>query len=134
MGCSGALFGLLGYQIVDAIITWKDVRSPRTRFAKLMIVLLISLAVGLLPGLDNFTHLGGLIMGILLSILMTAFHPSSTLTATICTWISKLIAFVLAIALYVGFLLIFYTAEDLDNVCPKCKYFSCIPSSGWCDV
>jgi ABC-type amino acid transport system permease subunit len=134
MGCSGALFGLVGFELVELVITWKDVRNPLPRFLKLLAVILISLGIGLLPGLDNFAHIGGLIMGILLSMFLSSSHPFPSTAANICMWMSRTIAFILIIALYIVFLLLFFTTEDLDSICPNCKYLSCIPVSGWCDV
>lgn len=134
MGCSGALFGLLGYELVEIIIHWKDVRNPCGQFIRLNIIIIISLAIGLLPGLDNFAHIGGFIMGLLLSALLSPEHPSRSKKALIIIWIVRVIAFVLVIVLYVVFLNIFNTAADLDAVCPNCKYLSCLPVNGWCDV
>ena len=58
MGCSGALFGLIGYMFIDVIVNWKDISNPVRELVKLLIVTIISLILGLLPGLDNFCHLG----------------------------------------------------------------------------
>ena len=58
MGCSGALFGLIGYMFIDVIVNWKDIANPVRELVKLLIVTIISLVLGLLPGLDNFCHLG----------------------------------------------------------------------------
>jgi len=58
MGCSGALFGLIGFMFVDILLNWRDTVNPWRELSKLAITTLISLALGLLPGLDNFAHLG----------------------------------------------------------------------------
>lgn len=58
MGCSGALFGIIGYMFVDVIVNWKNIMNPVRELVKLFIVTIISLVLGLLPGLDNFAHLG----------------------------------------------------------------------------
>lgn len=60
MGCSGALFGIIGYMFVDVIVNWKNIVNPTRELVKLLIVTIISLVLGLLPGLDNFAHLGKL--------------------------------------------------------------------------
>ncbi|KAE8373196.1 hypothetical protein BDV26DRAFT_272673 [Aspergillus bertholletiae] len=67
-GCSGALFGILALFILDLFYTWKDRPSP---FVELVIMVLgvgISFVLGLLPGLDNFSHIGGFIMGLALGL------------------------------------------------------------------
>lgn len=58
MGCSGALFGLIGYMFIDVIVNWKTIHRPMAELMKLLIMTIISLVLGLLPGLDNFCHLG----------------------------------------------------------------------------
>jgi membrane associated rhomboid family serine protease len=58
MGCSGALFGLIGFMFVDILLNWRDTQNPWTELSKLAITTIISLVLGLLPGLDNFAHLG----------------------------------------------------------------------------
>lgn len=58
MGCSGALFGLIGYMFVDILLNWKDTVQPWRELTKLAVTTIISLVLGLLPGLDNFAHLG----------------------------------------------------------------------------
>jgi membrane associated rhomboid family serine protease len=58
MGCSGALFGLIGYMFIDVLINWKFLPHPIRDLMSLLISTIISLVLGLLPGLDNFAHIG----------------------------------------------------------------------------
>ncbi|KAI7902757.1 uncharacterized protein BX663DRAFT_569575 [Cokeromyces recurvatus] len=134
MGCSGALFGLVGYTVVDLIMSWKQVTKPGRELVKLLLVIIISLVLGLLPGLDNFAHIGGLIMGLLVSTLLKSKHQYASRYSMIITWIVRIVSFILIIVLFVVFLRIFYTATDLSTVCPGCKYLSCLPVNGWCDI
>jgi len=63
-GCSGALFGILALYLLDLLYDWPQRESP---FVELVIMILgvgISFVLGLLPGLDNFSHIGGFIMGL----------------------------------------------------------------------
>ena len=60
MGCSGALFGLIGYMFIDVIVNWKTIARPVRELMTLLLVTVVSLVLGLLPGLDNFAHLGKL--------------------------------------------------------------------------
>lgn len=57
-GCSGALFGLIGYMFIDVLVNWKTNPNPIRELMQLLITTVISLVLGLLPGLDNFAHLG----------------------------------------------------------------------------
>lgn len=67
-GCSGCLFGILALFMLDLFYTWKERSSP---WVELLIMLLgvgISFVLGLLPSLDNFSHIGGFIMGLALGL------------------------------------------------------------------
>lgn len=57
-GCSGALFGLIGYMFIDVLVNWKVLPHPVRDLMSLLVSTIISLVLGLLPGLDNFAHIG----------------------------------------------------------------------------
>ena len=67
-GASGALFGLIAINLLDLLYTWHERRSPKKELAFIMLDIIISFALGLLPGLDNFSHIGGFLMGLVLGI------------------------------------------------------------------
>jgi ABC-type amino acid transport system permease subunit len=134
MGCSGALFGLIGYSVADISIRWKEIRRPGRELSILLFTAIISLVLGLFPGIDNFAHIGGFIMGLLFGVILSSSPQSASRRSIIFIWIARVIALVLAIVLYVVFLRIFYTSSDLSTVCPNCKYLSCLPINGWCDT
>jgi hypothetical protein len=67
-GASGALFGILALNLLDLLYTWNDRPSPWKDFAFIMLDVVISFVLGLLPGLDNFSHIGGFFMGLVLGI------------------------------------------------------------------
>ncbi|CAO3701930.1 unnamed protein product [Rhizopus stolonifer] len=61
-GCSGALFGLIGYMFIDIMVNWKFLPYPMRDLMGLLVSTIISLVLGLLPGLDNFAHIGKTVM------------------------------------------------------------------------
>jgi len=69
-GASGAIFGLLGsllYYSLKRPLLWKSGFGMN-----LVIVILINFGFGLTqPGIDNFAHLGGLLMGIITTVLLS---------------------------------------------------------------
>jgi len=69
-GASGAIFGLLGallYYSLKRPLLWKSGFGMN-----LVIVILINFGFGLTqPGIDNFAHLGGLLMGTITTVLLT---------------------------------------------------------------
>ncbi|CAM0138882.1 unnamed protein product [Umbelopsis sp. WA50703] len=133
MGCSGALFGLIGFMFVDILLNWKDTVQPWRELTKLAITTIISLVLGLLPGLDNFAHLGGFIIGIVAGIMLINTRRRATRQFKIFTWIARLCALVLLIVIFVVTIKEFYEVADPSKICPNCKYLSCLPVSNWCD-
>ncbi|KAI9052169.1 hypothetical protein LZ554_003531 [Drepanopeziza brunnea f. sp. 'monogermtubi'] len=67
-GASGALFGVIALNLLDLLYTWGERRSPWKDLAFIMLDCIISFGLGLLPGLDNFSHIGGFLMGLALGI------------------------------------------------------------------
>ncbi|KAF2710213.1 rhomboid family membrane protein-like protein [Pleomassaria siparia CBS 279.74] len=68
VGASGALFGVLALVLLDLLYNWSTRRSPVTDLLFLLLDIVISFVLGLLPGLDNFAHIGGFMMGLVLGI------------------------------------------------------------------
>jgi len=67
-GASGALFGIIALMLLDLLYSWKDRRSPVKDLMFIMLDVVISFVLGLLPGLDNFAHIGGFLMGLALGV------------------------------------------------------------------
>lgn len=67
-GASGSLFGIIALTLLDLLYTWKKRSSPWKDLAFIGLDVVISFVLGLLPGLDNFSHIGGFLMGIVLGV------------------------------------------------------------------
>ncbi|KAI0536067.1 hypothetical protein GGR58DRAFT_407150 [Xylaria digitata] len=67
-GASGALFGIIAITLLDLLYSWNERRNPGRELFFILIEIVISFVLGLLPGLDNFSHIGGFIVGLTLGI------------------------------------------------------------------
>jgi membrane associated rhomboid family serine protease len=67
-GASGSLFGIIALTLLDLLYSWKDRRNPVKDLLFIGLDIVISFVLGLLPGLDNFSHIGGFLMGLALGI------------------------------------------------------------------
>lgn len=65
-GASGALFGLIALDLLDLLFNWSTYENPKRALAINIAEIVISFVIGLLPGLDNFSHIGGFVMGLLM--------------------------------------------------------------------
>jgi membrane associated rhomboid family serine protease len=67
-GASGCLFGVLALVLLDLIYSWNERAKPGRELLIILLDIVISFVLGLLPGLDNFSHIGGFLMGLVLGI------------------------------------------------------------------
>ncbi|KAI9280436.1 rhomboid family-domain-containing protein [Sporodiniella umbellata] len=132
-GCSGALFGLIGYMFIDIMVNWKFLPFPMRDLMGLLISTIISLVLGLLPGLDNFAHVGGFAIGILMGMVVAPMRPMPTPTIKALTWVMRVVALAGLVVLFAVSIHQFYAVYDTTKICPNCKYFSCLPVRDWCD-
>ena len=63
-GASGSLFGIIALMLLDLLYHWEERKSPWVDLAWICLDVVISFVLGLLPGLDNFSHIGGFLMGL----------------------------------------------------------------------
>ncbi|KAJ1658323.1 hypothetical protein IWQ61_002425 [Dispira simplex] len=124
VGASGALFGLFGCQLLEILFHWKLVKNPGWELAKFTLVMLVCLALGLLPYVDNFAHIGGFLTGIFagLIFLSNLSLDKYTFRIRIVSWI---IAVAVIIILFAVALTTFYNSDDPTKICSWCKYLSC---------
>lgn len=67
-GASGSLFGVIALTLLDLFYSWTERRNPVKDLMFIILDIVISFVLGLLPGLDNFSHIGGFLMGLGLGI------------------------------------------------------------------
>lgn len=72
-GASGSLFGLIALDLLDLLFNWSVYKNPYRALLLHIFEFVVSFVIGLLPGLDNFSHIGGFLMGILMG---TVLLPS----------------------------------------------------------
>jgi len=99
----------------------------------LILTIVISLAIGvLLPGVDNFCHVGGFIMGIITGFV---FLPNLSYGKCQARWRVCIICtcIPLAIVLFVVSLVAFYAGVDANGWCTWCSDISCVKVLSWCN-
>ncbi|KEY69771.1 hypothetical protein S7711_03750 [Stachybotrys chartarum IBT 7711] len=67
-GASGSLFGIIALTLLDLLYSWKDRRNPVKDLLFIIVDVVIAFVLGLLPGLDNFSHIGGFLTGLTVGI------------------------------------------------------------------
>lgn len=67
-GASGSIFSIISLSLLEHLYRWKQIERPVRGLILLLLDIMISLGLGLLPGVDNFSHIGGFIIGLLLGV------------------------------------------------------------------
>ncbi|KAF8078720.1 hypothetical protein FPV67DRAFT_1571718 [Lyophyllum atratum] len=127
IGASGAIFGTVAVTWVDLFAHWKYQYRPVRKLVFMTIELLIGVAIGFIPFVDNFAHLGGFLMGLLVG---TTFYPVISVTKRhkLIMWCFRIVAIPLAVILFVVLTRNFYTSDPYA-ACSGCRYLSCFPTA-----
>ncbi|PON69331.1 Peptidase S54, rhomboid [Trema orientale] len=146
VGASGALFGLLGGMLSELITNWTLYANKVAALLTLVFIIVVNLAVGILPHVDNFAHIGGFISGFLLGFIFLVrpqfrwISQRYTSQGRMATPISKHKTYQYAlwilslILLTVGFILgliVLLQGVNLNDRCSWCHYLSCVPIAHW---
>jgi membrane associated rhomboid family serine protease len=135
VGASGALFGIFGAFLAELIQNWHLVPTRRERLCSLFSLtfsILLNLAVGILPFVDNFAHLGGLIGGVLLGFPLLIYlwngPKDGCSTRQAVGGAVGAVGFAVIFVLVLGLLI---AGVNASSFCTWCRYISCVPSPWW---
>ncbi|XP_058085923.1 RHOMBOID-like protein 2 [Magnolia sinica] len=144
VGASGALFGLLGAMLSELLTNWTIYSNKAAALLTLVIIIVINLAVGILPHVDNFAHIGGFLSGFLLGFVFLVrpqfgwmdrhnLPPEVRVKSKYKAYqyILWLTAVVLLIVGYAVGLVMLFRGENGNDHCHWCHYLSCVPTSSW---
>eukprot|EP00475_Leptophrys_vorax_P035777 TRINITY_DN5942_c0_g1_i3.p1 TRINITY_DN5942_c0_g1~~TRINITY_DN5942_c0_g1_i3.p1 ORF type:complete len:489 (-),score=-26.19 TRINITY_DN5942_c0_g1_i3:246-1712(-) len=159
VGASGALFGLVGACLSELLINWGLYENRVSALITLIVLILVNLAIGLLPYIDNFAHIGGCLAGFLLGFALllrpqrgyidlrdtegvqqaTAIAAAGgdpvTTKYSACQWWTRMAAAVAFLGMFTACITVLFTSGSTGGSCEWCKYLSCVPSPWWsCDA
>jgi membrane associated rhomboid family serine protease len=158
-GAGGAIMGLIGAGFADMFINWPVTERKIFKLIDLTLFLLISLGFGLMPQVDNFANVGGLLTGFLLGLILLkrpqkgykdtrhlsqleAFmvnNEDPDLPPVPMYRISQRVVSLMALLFLTALLatgLIFLFWERANNIrvnksCSWCHYAACVPNLKW---
>ncbi|XP_068682671.1 inactive rhomboid protein 1-like [Montipora foliosa] len=125
VGASGALFGLVALLIIKLLQLRHDVRRPCMEALIFLGVALISFAIGTLPYIGNFVHIGGFLFGSLASLALLPRTNSRFTNLGLKSCQKVVFMSLLIIALVCAFVAFFVVKKS--EFCSWCKYIDCIP-------
>lgn len=133
VGASTAIYGMGSYYFVDLMVHWSLIISPGRYLAGLLIGTVIGLAFGMLPGIDNFAHIGGIIGGFIVSMLVV---PRTKEGKSLRYAHAALIIGPPLLVTYLVLCVVFLCVPSLRQLvwgCHWCEYLNCVPLFHWCD-
>ncbi|KAI9077011.1 hypothetical protein K1719_028363 [Acacia pycnantha] len=147
VGASGALFGLLGAMLSELLTNWTIYTNKAAALLTLLVIVVINLAIGILPHVDNFAHIGGFLTGFLLGFILlprpqfgwleqrqlpnNVRIKSKYKAYQYVLWIVSLVLLIAGLSIA---LVMLYKKENGYDHCHWCRYLSCVPTSKWkCD-
>ncbi|ORX45773.1 hypothetical protein BCR36DRAFT_108329 [Piromyces finnis] len=130
VGCSGALYGLIGCLFLDLIQSWKIIVNPWRELVKMLIIIAASFAIGLCSFIDNSAHVGGFISGILTGLI---FLPTISFSKTDLRIKRSAMIVSIFVTIFV-FQWVIKTFYSENQKCKWCKYINCIDYKDWCDA
>ncbi|GER43307.1 rhomboid family protein [Striga asiatica] len=144
VGASGALFGLLGAMLSELLTNWTIYTNKIAALFTLLVIIAINLAVGILPHVDNFAHIGGFLTGFLLGFILLVRpqfgwlegrhrQTNARLTSkySICQYVLLIAAAILVVIGFTVGLVMLFRGENANDRCSWCHYLSCVPTSRW---
>ncbi|PIN24390.1 Rhomboid family protein [Handroanthus impetiginosus] len=147
VGASGALFGLLGAMLSELLINWTIYENKLESLLSLVLIILINMAVGILPHVDNFAHLGGFVTGFLLGFVLLIRPqygwvnmknvPSGYLVTKSKSkyrayqYTLLIISVIILTAGFTVGLILLLGGVDGNKHCSWCHYLSCVPTPLW---
>ena len=125
------MFALLGLLYLDLFQNWPVIVQPWRWFLVLTAIIIFLLGIGLLPMIDNYCHLGALLMGVLTGLVLVP-HISFGLWDGRRKKIAMIVALPCIAACFFGVFYAFYDGKD-THFCDWCTGFDCVPpGSEWC--
>ncbi|KAI5055423.1 hypothetical protein GOP47_0028944 [Adiantum capillus-veneris] len=148
VGASGALFGLVGAMLAELLANWTIYVNKCAVTSVLVLVVTANLAMGILPFVDNFAHIGGLIVGFLSGLVLLlkpqygfvkpfkSAQDSSIQSSAkakynayqYSLWVTALILLVIGVT---SVAILVFRGADGNKKCKWCHYLSCVPTSKW---
>ncbi|XP_060211671.1 RHOMBOID-like protein 3 isoform X2 [Lycium barbarum] len=144
VGASGALFGFLGAKLSELITNWTSHTDKVGALFTMFLIVVINVAIGILPHVGNFAHIGGFMTGFLLGFVLLPPPQLESLNLPVAVHVYskykadqnllRLLALILLVTGFtVGLVMVFRGVNAYDH-CHWCHYLKCVPTSMWkCD-
>ncbi|CAJ1947677.1 unnamed protein product [Cylindrotheca closterium] len=144
VGASGGIFGLIGACLSDIIMNWKLLFSDfitengkQHKHAMVIVFLLLDIALnmvlGCTPYVDNWSHLGGMGIGLLCGLSTMERLPSDFFGMEESFWskakqiVFRFLGLIVSVIGIIVSATILLRGDGETTPCPSCTWLSCVP-------
>lgn len=134
VGASGAIYGLIGALYGDFLQNHKIMQEGKEMYLlSLILNTIIGLGIGLLPIIDNFAHIGGLLSGLLVSSILLTNTRRDQEGRRLTPCYSRVLTILSAILLasWIAASLYYIYNYDGQNFCSYCQNLNCVETPWW---
>lgn len=130
-GPYGCIMGIIASFIVFIILEENRIDTFKFDLLKIAVIIVVIVVLGLLPYVDQWAHLGGLVMGFLLGGMLMPYIPAfeeedisekKERRVRVTKYICLAVSIPLSIIFFVIFLVVFYVSQPY---CDWCSYLTC---------
>ena len=113
--------GLQGAQLADLFVNWSIASNPWKALVTIALQIFAFLFLGLIPFIDNFTNIGGVILGFLTALIVVP--RLNTRSNWIVILIVRVLAFALIVLYFIVLLAWFFSVGGIAT-CQVCYYLN----------
>jgi len=124
-GSTSCIVGIIAASLAELILNWDVVFNPLKILFSVIVQILVFLVIGLLPTVDQFAHIGGLVCGFLSGVMICSRTQKKELEkkwVKIAVLIARVIAAILLVIYFALFFAIFYGAIPFN--CSACYWLN----------
>lgn len=133
-GAGGALCGFLGFLLSDLLASWKRAKQPRATLSVFVVHVVVLLAIGLTPYVDNWAHIGGGIMGVLIALMLLPNIDVGE-CEQYCHGAISFLAFPAMATVFMLSVVVFFRKVDAAiSWCPGCYLINEVCLMNWCNA
>ncbi|KAL9652236.1 hypothetical protein ABK040_011896 [Willaertia magna] len=116
-GCTSCIVGILAASLAELLLNWDIIFNPIKPCVNILCQMLVFIVLGLIPFVDQFSHIGGIVCGFLTGIMVCERKQKTELEKKSVKYIiifARIFALALLIAYFAMFFPIFYLLPNLQ--------------------
>jgi membrane associated rhomboid family serine protease len=132
-GTTGAEMGLLGLLLCDLVSSWRGVKTAVRDLVLYVGLIALLVIIGFSPYVDNWAHLGGLVMGLLFALMLLPNFQFKGCSMVLRGVFAFLAFPMMATIFMLSLVVLLRRIGAADKWCSNCNGFNVVCLYKWCD-